>query len=578
MLSPITTRARLALSVITILAVVVQARNGSSPSVSARAAVRIPHATTPHTLTHTLTGTSTPTPTLTPVPVALLSNTPAYGTNGPVAFSFSRHVYHPGELVTAAMHLTTRQCILLHCYKGTTWSAAGAPLNHCRASALNCTWKVALTTPLYQWQSAQLSITTTLGQVQASDFFAVIPRFASALETRIIDPSGAPYGSVPIQLRGPISATLTTDPNGFAIGLLPNGRYQVRVAPLAPATTRWFRPQSQSVTVHTDTQARIIGYNHLQVLSSTQSVPANAMSVMTMTVRASNALGQPYPGLAIQVQSSGPAAVLCSLSSPPYGYVEPQLGANASPLYLPVAQATDGSGSRPFEVFTGSKPGALRFTFQDAALSPHDPWLSRLTTTATIHVQPVHWATFFPAHVTAKLFDSRGHGTRAVLSWSQLIWQALHGKTVPFAIKQASGLTIVSTNPTDGVSSQKALLRFLASFVPLQGLEIGPVVAGAPNNWGVALFVHQQLNHTQETHVLDAATLASIEAASTPVGLPSLPTLAQWSAALVSPVQADYAVPIVDSGLTYYGLPYLPRQDATNTAFETYCQQPAFGS
>jgi hypothetical protein len=61
------------------------------------------------------------------------------------------------------------------------------------------------------------------------------------------------------------------------------------------------------------------------------------------------------------------------------------------------------------------------------------------------------------------------------------------------------------------------------------GLEIGPVVAGGVNSRGVELFVHGHHGLTMVTHVLDAATFAAIEQTPTPVGLPGLPTLAQWA-------------------------------------------------
>lgn len=464
-----------------------------------------------------------------PEPVNQLGSTPGYGANGPVTFSYSSHFYRPGDTVSATMRMASAECRILSCYVGTSWTDAGAPPNRCRPSVTRCSWRLPATAPLYLWHPAQMSITTTLGLFTANDYYAVIPRAQSVLEAHVGDAAGHPYPALTLHLNGPISATLTTDGNGFAVGLLPTGRYHVVLDAGTAAASASFRPSAQALTVHGVIEDTIIGYAHLQVIAAGSSVLSDGMQAITVTVHASTPLGQPAAGLSIQTRVSGPDALLCALPPGGVGYVEPQSVIGGTPLYLPVDQAADANGNLSYQVYFGTEPGLWRLTVADSTLGARDPWLSRRTASVGVRIKPVAWARFFPARFRLKLYDARGHGKVASLSPAQEIWHALHGETVPFAAKQSNGLTLAALNVGDSLGDQRALLRWMEAYVPLHGLEIGPVFSGGSTNWGVAIFPHHRFG-TAETHILDAATLAAILAAPQPLGLPALPTPAQWAA------------------------------------------------
>lgn len=458
---------------------------------------------------------------------------------------------------------------------GTPWTAAGAPPNHCAPRARACRWPLAATIPPYQWQHVFVSITTTVGQAPSDDYYAVIPRRQAVLAARVVDPSGTGYSNIPIQIFGALSATLTTDNNGYALGLVPDGRYALRLRPVAPATTRLFRPSAAMVDVHGVAPVRFIGYNGVQVLRSTATALGDGTTALTMTVRAQNAVGMPYGGLRVVTTLTGPPAIACNVTPNLQGYLEPQVAGRGQWINAPLAQSLDGNGALQLQFLIGATPGTLRLSVRDGAVSAHDAWTARVTGTATVRVTPARWATSYPSRLAVRLYDARGHGKPAIVSWPQAIWQALHGNTVPFAVKQSNGLTIVPTSAADAVGSQMALLRFLARFVPLHALEIGPVAAAGANNWGVAIFVHNRFGQTRVTHMIDAVTLGAIEAAPSPTNLPAIPTLAGWTAAAGSPVVRQFADRTTLNGRTYYGGPALPLSDTLNTAFLTSCQTPA---
>lgn len=515
----------------------------------------------------------TPSPTAPPA-VALLASTPAYGGTGSVTFSYARRYYHPGETVVARVRVTSAECRILACYRGAAWTAIGAPPRQCRPSALTCAWRLPATVPLYQWQGSTLPITTTLGVQQSADFYAVIPRAQAVLEARVTTPGGAPFANLPLHLSGPISATLTTDNNGFAVGLLPNGPYRVRLDAGAVANP-WFRPLSQNLTVRDVVHTQITGYNRLRLLAGVASVLANGLQAITLTVRTSNPFGQPVPSLSAETQVSGPPAVLCALTPGQVGYLQPQAIVDGTPRYLPVTHMADGSGLLTYQVFFGGEPGLWRLTVRESALDQGDPWRGRLSVSATVRVQPVHWAASMPSRLTVPLYHAHGRPTPTSLTLSQEIWYALHGKTVPVTLPAVAGLTLAPLVIGDPVGSQKALLRWLEAFVPLPGLEIGPVFTGGATTWGVAIFLHHQFDRPTMTRVLDVDTFTAIVNATSAARLPGLPTLAAWAARTRSAVAPGYADRTSDAGFTYYGMPYLPRADALFASFAANCLQRA---
>lgn len=70
-------------------------------------------------------------------------------------------------------------------------------------------------------------------------------------------------------------------------------------------------------------------------------------------------------------------------------------------------------------------------------------------------------------------------------------------------------------------------------------------------------------------------TLAALGGAPTPTKLPALPTLTAWAARLHSKAARGFAEPGSVSGLTYNGLPYLPRDPALFSSFQSNCLQRA---
>ncbi len=520
----------------------------------------------------------TPTPTATPTPppaVNVLGGTPGNGANGPVTFAFSRHYYHPGETVSASFHLASVECRIVSCYLGTVWTNAGAPPNHCAASAVRCRWKLPATVPLDQWQGVRMPVTTTAGMVEADDFYAVIPRSQSVLEARVTDTGGTPYGSLTLHLNGPISATLQTDGYGYAVGLVPAGRYRVRLDTGMASTARWFRPVDQSLSVRGVAQTHIVGYRHLQMHVSATTALANGLQAVTVTVGVSTPLGLPAGNLPVVTSVSGPKAVVCALPPGQPGYVEPLDAAAASPLFRPVNQTTTGSGMLTYQVFFGTEPGVWTISVRDASVAASDPWQRRLIAGARVALKPIAWARSLPARLALPLYGPRGHGTIAALTLSQTLWYALRGQTVRFAPRGSNGLTLANLNLGDPMGSQTALLQWMETFVPLSGLEIGPVYTGASNDWGVAIFQHGRYAAGGVTRVLDAATLAALVGAPTPTKLPALPTLAVWAARLHSKAARGFTEPGSVSGLTYNGLPYLPRDPILFSSFQSNCLQRA---
>lgn len=522
-------------------------------------------------LTPTPAATLAPTPT--PVAVSLLGPTPYYAATGMVSFAYSRHYYRPGDTVAAAVHVNTAECRILACYVGATWTAVGAPPGHCRPAAVRCSWPLPAATPLYQWQGGRLSITTTLGSLESADFYAVIPRSQSVLETRVTDVSGNPYAGLAVRANGPISATLTSDSNGFAVGLVPSGSYRTRLDPGTPTAGRWFRPLARSLSVRGVATAHVVGYNHLQIVAGRRSVVADGVQAVTVTVRGLNPFGQPVAGMGVRAHVSGLGAVLCSLTPNQLGYLEPQDVIGGMPRYVPVAETADGTGTLSYRAYFGTEPGTWRLSIRDGSLGVRDPWLGRLTVSTSVRARPARWATSFPTRLAVGLYGARGRRTTVVIPLSQALWHALRGETVPPALKQAVAVTAL--NVADVAGSQKAVLRWLDYYAPLRGLEIGPVFAAGANNWGVAIFLHHRFGQRAVTRILDANTLATILAAVTPRRLPALPTLAAWAARTHSTVVRGYGAPVAEAGLTYYGMPYLPRTDPDLASFEASCGQRA---
>jgi len=475
--------------------------------------------------------------------------------------------------VTADVHVTTAECRILSCYVGAIWTTAGAPPGHCRPGATRCSWPLPPATPLYQWQDGRLTITTTLGLVASGDFYAVIPRSQAVLETRVTDVSGNPYAGLAVRANGPISATLTSDSNGFAVGLLPSGLYRTRLDAGTPAANQWFRPLARSLSVRGVATARIIGYNHLQIVAGSPSVVADGVQAVTVTVRGLTPFGLPVAGMGVRAHVSGLGAVLCSLTPNQLGYLEPQDVIGGLPRYLPVAETADGAGALSYRAYFGTEPGTWRLSVHDSSVDARDPWFGRLTVGTSVRVRPARWATSFPSRLMIRFYGAKGRGTTTVLPLSRALWYALRGETVPASLKQAVAVTPL--NVADVAGSQKAVLRWLDYYAPLTGLEIGPVFAAGANNWGVAIFLHHRFGQQAVTRILDAATLATILAAAAPTRLPALPTLAEWAARTHSVVLRGYGAPAVEAGLTYYGMPYLPRTDLDLASFEASCGQRA---
>lgn len=514
--------------------------------------------------------------TTTPPPaVNLLGGTPGSSANGPVTFAFSRHYYHPGDTVSASFHLTSTECRIIGCYLGTVWTNAGAPPNHCSASAAHCSWKVPATIPLDQWQGARMPVTTTAGMMEADDFYAVIPRSQSVLEAHVTDTGGAPYGSLMLHLSGPVSATLQTDSSGYAVGVVPSGRYNVRLDTGVASDAKWFRPVDQSLSVRGVARTHIVGYRHLQMRVSSTTALANGLQAITVTVGVSTPFGQPAGNLPVVTSVSGPKAVVCALQPSQPGYVEPLDAAAASPLFRPVNQTTAGPGTLTYQVFFGTEPGVWTIAVRDASVGSSDPWRRRLIASARVTLKPASWARFFPTRLTLPLYGVKGRGKTAALTLSQTLWYALRGETTPVAPRGSNGLTLANLNLGDPMGSQTAALQWMETFVPLSGLEIGPVYAGASTDWGVAIFQHGHYEAGSVTRVLDAATLSAFVSAPTPTTLPALPTLTAWAARMRSTALRGFAEPSSESGLTYNGLPYLPRDPTLFGSFQSNCSQRA---
>lgn len=228
-----------------------------------------------------------------------------------------------------------------------------------------------------------------------------------------------------------------------------------------------------------------------------------------------------------------------------------------------------------YQVFFGTEPGVWTISVRDASVAASDPWQRRLIAGARVALKPIAWARSFPARLALPLYGPRGHGTIAALTLSQTLWYALRGQTVRFAPRGSNGLTLANLNLGNPMGSQTALLQWMETFVPLSGLEIGPVYTGASNDWGVAIFQHGRYAAGGVTRVLDAAALATLVGAPTPTKLPALPTLTAWAARLHSKAARGFAEPGSVSGLTYNGLPYLPRDPILFSSFQSNCLQRA---
>lgn len=519
--------------------------------------------------------TSAPAPSLTPtaVTVSQLGSTPPSVVSSPVSFTYSRHYYRPGDTVTASIHINTAECRILSCYVGASWTTVGAPAGRCPPHAARCSWPLSAATPLYQWQSTSMAITTTQGMVQSSDFYAVLPRTQSVLETRVSTVADLPYAGLLIRVNGPVSATLTSDANGLAIGLLPPGSYHLRLDAGTSAANHWFRPLTQVLSVRGVATAHVVGYNHLQMVVGSRTVVADGTQAVTVTVHSLNPFDQPVAGLGVRAQVSGREAVLCSLTPNQRGYVEPQDVLHDVSRYVPVDETADGTGTLSYQAYFGTEPGVWRLSVHESSLNTHDPWFRRLTVGATVSIKPAPWAPSFPPHFVVRHYEAGMQGARSVVSLSQALWYALHGKTVPAA--QAQAVVIGPLNVGDVAGSQKAVLRWLNYYAPLMGLEIGPVFAGGSNNWGVAIFVHHHFGQQATTRILDALTLTSILTALKPAQLPVVPTLGAWAVRTRSPVVQGYGASVVEDGRTYFGQPYLPRTDLDFTTFEAACGQRA---
>jgi len=524
-------------------------------------------------LAATMAPVLTPSPTPSAVAVSQLGPTPPSVVSSPVSFTYSRHYYRPGDMVTASIHINTAECRIISCYVGAPWTTAGAPAGRCSPHGARCSWPLLAATPLYQWQSASMAITTTQGTIRSSDFYAVLPRSQSVLETRVSTVADLPYAGLMIRVNGPVSATLTSDSNGFAIGLLPSGSYRLRLDAGTPAADHWFQPLTQVLSVQGVATAHVVGYNHLQMVVGSRTVVADGTQAVTVTVHSLNPFGQPVAGLGVRAQVFGRETVLCSLTPNQRGYVEPQDVLHGVSRYVPVDETADGTGTLSYQAYFGTEPGVWRLSVHESSLSTHDPWFQRLTVGATVSIKPAHWAPSFPAHFVVRHYEAGMQGATSVVSLSQALWYALHGKTVPAARAQA--VVIGPLNVGDVSGSQRAVLRWLNYYAPLTGLDIGPVFAGGANNWGVAIFVHHHFGQQGVTRVLDTTTLTAVLTAVKPTQLPALPTLGTWAVRTRSPVVQGYGASVVEAGRTYFGRPYLPRTDLDFTTFEANCGQRA---
>lgn len=509
--------------------------------------------------------TPTPAPTSTPVPVIAMPPSPGLNQSPVAHFHFSRHFVHRGEKITGAITIESPVCLEVNCYEGTDWTRAGAPPKACPPRALTCSWTVTQPTGP-QWVAARMPISSTLGTTESDDFYTVIDKRQHVLDGTVTDAAGNPFTNVALAISGPRGVHVPVDSNGYYSAILPGGRYTVAIDAGSARADQWFHPRASTITLTDRASANVTGYMQTVITATRPIVDATGLEAITLTVKEMNPFGQGVPGRLLRLTASGPAALICSNIPSHTGLIEPQDVVSGTPLYAPVNQPTDQTGMMTYQVFLGTQSGRLRFSAIDAAVAPTGLGAALSSARATVRITPGHWLTAIPSHWTVTVYE-KGAGKRETLTLPRLIWEAVHGLTVR---TPAPGLTFQAAG--DPISTQKAMLRWVETYLPLTHLRIAPVSAAAGLSGGVLI----SASHGRDTRVLDSTTLTAIMNAPIPDTLPArLPTLSEWSARIGAPTFTDYAGWTGEKGLTYNGFPYLPVNPNLFSSFEASCLQKA---
>jgi len=138
---------------------------------------------------------------------------------------------------------------------------------------------------------------------------------------------------------------------------------------------------------------------------------------------------------------------------------------------------------------------------------------------ARVTVQPGAWLPFFPQRFLTRIYAKNGASRRMPLSLSQLMLAVMQEMTA--RAPQFTG-TGFATPPygADVATNQRTMPRWMATYLPLPGLEIAPIAAGVGAGYGVVIYAHNHLGQGEDTRVLDTATVLAIVNGNGPSPVP----------------------------------------------------------
>ena len=513
----------------------------------------------------------TPAPTATTAPVALMPAAPGLARNSVARFTFSRHFYHPGEMIQGRITLLDRLCASASaCYQGTDWTRAGAPPKACAIRALTCRW-VATQPHAPGWFVAHMPISSTVAQTGSDDYYTVVDKSLTVLDGTVTDLTGAPLTPVTLTISGPRTVRLPVDPLGYFSAVLPRGQYTVRLDAGSAAANHWFQTGTRVVTLKTFATVDFTGYDHAVATVSRPWAVPTGVDAVTVTIRALNPFGLPLPNHMVTVNTGGVPALLCAIA-PRVGRVEPANVVRGHPLFTPLYQLSDAAGWLTYRAYVGTQAGSWSMTVNDGDVARLAPTVTLARAQAHVSVARGAWLSYFPQRFLTTLYSKKGTAQHRPLSLTQALWAAVQGKTTrtPMLYGANGGFTVPQYG-SDVAANQRAMLRWVATYMPLHRLDIAPLTGGVAARYGVVIYAHDHLDRGSDTRVLDAQTLMGIingkDASAVPATLPTLP---QWQA-LYGKAHLGFGGFAPENGITYNGYPHLPADDNALTTFENSC-------
>jgi len=524
---------------------------------------------------------------------------PCFYKPGYLDFSLDRHILHKGDILTGRMvygfptfghgeypavytgslHASGRGLTLIRC-NGPLYvhNNAEAPVQ----GSTTCRWKAVA--PTGGWSlnlGAELSATGSMNNYTSGDFYVVVGKDTHAIEGHVTDTAGDRLAGVRVRIdgrtKGPI---ITTDAAGYYYRLVRTGAYYVSVRKGAE-TARSFDPQFKTVSVGDNTASVVVdfvGKIRTAISLSPTTVSDSGVETAMLTVRAIGPTEQPVANHPLKVYAapasgSHAAAVVCAPAGAQAGRIEPDTLSPGGPLYLPVMQSTDSTGTLTYKVYFGSAPGALTFSADDPSVTRRNG----------------------PGEVSAysSVDATVGGGARASFTRVFLVQDHRLNRTVERRLSLdgalaaiVQGLTKDTFPPTPlalggaGGDAQKVLLRAIAQSHLFDGFGLAPISGGA--HPGVLIFAQDRPGADATTRVLDIQTAQALQTYNVETAdlTVKLPTRGQWEQHIVGGASlVDYASPVAEQGLTYVdGLPYLPVNDADLAAFDATCISRAASS